>query len=238
MNSTRILIVEDEILIADTLQRYLEKRGYHIVGNAISYEEAVDLYQQKQPDLCLVDIQLNGPKTGIDFGYFIQDQDAPVPFIFLTSQTDKRHINLAKDTFPAGYLSKPIQKASLFANIEIALHSHQSKKESTTKITIHNGTDKHIIPLKDILYIQSDHIYSVFHTKTKGRLHQRSSLSEISQQLPSPPFLQVHRSFIANLQHLSGWDNQQLHLEDISIPISRSRKKEIKAVLKEMKEKE
>ena len=232
MQAVKILIVEDEILIADTIQRYLERQGYEVVGIAISYEEAVELYQQTQPDLCLIDIRLSGQKTGIDFAHFIQKQPNPKPFIYLTSQLDKRYINMAKETFPAGYLSKPIQKASLFANIEIATHSHQTKVSKETKITIFDGSSKHVVPIKDILYIQADHIYAVFYTSSKGRIMQRSTLSEVLKQLPSPPFVQVHRSFIVNLKHITGWDQQQLFVNDKAIPVSRSRKKEILSYLK------
>jgi len=113
MKNYKILIVEDEVIIADTIKRYLTQNGHQVVGNAISYQEAESIYIEKKPDLVLLDIRLSGTKTGIDVAYFIQQQTDPKPFIFLSSQLDSRSLNSAKETFPAGYLSKPIQKNTL-----------------------------------------------------------------------------------------------------------------------------
>ncbi len=119
-SQTRILIVEDEILIADNIRRYLTKKGYEVVGVAISYEEAVNLYLSKTPDIALVDIRLNGAKSGIDFAHFVEQQKDAKPFIYLTSQFDKKNVNKAKSTFPSAYLSKPVHKESLSIAIDLA----------------------------------------------------------------------------------------------------------------------
>ena len=100
----RTLIVEDEIIIADTIKRYLQKQGHEVVGTAISYEEATEIYKKEQPDIALLDIRLSGSKTGIDVAHFIQEQNDATPFIFLSSQLDSRSINAAKQTYPSGYL--------------------------------------------------------------------------------------------------------------------------------------
>ncbi|MEZ4941968.1 MAG: LytTR family transcriptional regulator DNA-binding domain-containing protein [Saprospiraceae bacterium] len=227
MHKGKILIVEDEILIADTIQRYVEKQGYQSSGVAISYEEAIQLYQSDPPDLVLIDIRLSGPKSGIDLGHFILQQAHPVPFIYLTSQTDSRHIELAKQTFPAAFLSKPIQPASLNGTIEIALHSHQTRLAQETKLTIHDGASKHIVSIGDILYLQADHIYVQVHTRHHGRLLQRGSLTELLAELPSPPFVQVHRSYVVNLNAVSGWDAHSVFIDGRAVPLSRARRREL-----------
>lgn len=227
MNKTKILIVEDEILIADLIERYLSQVGYTVVGIAISYEAAEKLYRQKQPDMTLIDIRLNGSKTGIDLAHFIRQQPRSRPFIYLTSQLDRRSINLAKKTFPAGYLSKPIQAGSLYSSIEIALHTHQTKIVNEAVITVSNGMIHQILPVQDILYLKVDHIYLQFYTKSYGMLIQRRALTEIMGELPGPPFMKVHRSFAVNLQEVNAWDQQQVFIDGEAIPVSRSRRKEI-----------
>jgi DNA-binding response OmpR family regulator len=92
MKPNQILIVEDEILIADTIERYLTRQGYWVMGSAISCEEAETLYLRQTPDLALLDIRLSGSRTGIDFAHFIRKQARPAPFIYLTSQLDRRSI--------------------------------------------------------------------------------------------------------------------------------------------------
>lgn len=225
MHKGKILIVEDEILIADTIQRYVEKQGYQSSGVAISYEEAIQLYQSDPPDLVLIDIRLSGPKSGIDLGHFILQQAHPAPFIYLTSQTDSRHIDLAKQSFPAGFLSKPIQPASLYATIEIALHRHQTKLAQETTLMIQDGANKHVISIGDILYLQADHVYVQVHTRRDGCLLQRASLREMLAELPCPPFMQVHRSYVVNLNAVSGWDAHSVFIDGRAVPLSRARRK-------------
>ena len=231
MNSFKILIVEDEILIADNVSRYLIKKGYQVVGIAISFEEAVALFIQESPDIVLLDIKLSGPKTGIDFAHFIQKQSVVKPFIFLTSQMDTNNINNAKNTFPAGYLSKPIQKESLYASIEIAMHKNSFKKEEFITIPLFDGQKNHIIPISDILYLEADHIYSQVYISGDKQIIQRSPLKNLLDQLPSELFIQTHRSFAINIDQVKGYDNDHIYIRNSTIPISRSRKKEVLTML-------
>ena len=194
MKRFKVLIVEDEILIADTIKRYLEKEGHEVIGIAISYEEAVQLFLSKIPDMTLLDIRLNGEKTGIDVAKFIQHQSNPRPFIYLTSQTDSRSFKGAIDTFPAGYLTKPIQKTSLFATIEIGMRAFNEQRKEEKSITLYDGTTSHVISINDILYLQTDHIYVNVHLANGKQIVLRNSLKEMLEQLPKEQFIQTHRS--------------------------------------------
>lgn len=223
----RILIVEDEILIGDTISRYLHKRQYEVVGIAISFEEAVDIYERELPDLVLLDIRLSGPLTGIDVARFILEHEHSVPFIFLTSQTDSHHIQEAKATFPAGYLSKPIQIGSLFATIEISMHSRKDlvKETDDTTVQLSDGKKNSIVAIQDILFLQADHVYVHVYIDSQTPLMPRNSLTEILDQLPPQQFFQTHRSYAVNLRHISHWDKTHVFIGDHAIPVSRSRRK-------------
>ncbi|MEM6262707.1 MAG: response regulator [Bacteroidota bacterium] len=232
MNTYRILIVEDEVLIADMLARYLKRKGHEVVGMAISYEEAVDIYRKQEPEISLVDIRLSGTKTGIDFAKFIQDQPIPRPFIFLTSQLDQQTISKAKETFPAGYLSKPVQKESLFATIEIATHAHKEKvKRHNPAIQINDGTRSFQVKISEILFLQSEHVYVKVYLADERIVLQRSSLKEFLDLLPADTFLQTHRSYAVNVQHVAHWSNSALGVQQHTIPVSRARRDHILAVL-------
>ena len=121
----RVLIVEDEFLIADSIARHLVKRGHTVVGKAISYEDAVAAYAEQQPDIALVDIRLSGQKTGIDFARFLKNEPAAIPFIYLTAQSDPATVDFAKETLPSGFLGKPVQMDSMLSMVSIAMHNHQ-----------------------------------------------------------------------------------------------------------------
>ena len=224
MKKPCILIVEDEVLIAHTIKRYLEKNDYEVAGMVISYEEAVLLIEQGQVDLALLDIRLNGEKSGIDVGQYLYKHHPGIPFIYLTSQVDKRHIDAAKNTHPAGYLSKPIQKESLKATIAIALHNHQTEES----ILLQVGAEKMIVPIARILYLESDHVYVKVVTKNHHQpLLIRQSLKEMVNRLPANQFLQTHRSYVINCKEVSNWNRNQVFIGDIVIPVSRSKKEEV-----------
>lgn len=233
MTHYRTLIVEDEVIIADTLKRYLQKQGHEVVGTATSYEEATEIYQEKRPDLTLLDIQLAGSKTGIDVAQFIQSQPYSCPHIYLSSQLDQYSINRAKTTLPSGYLTKPIHKNSLYTTIEMAMyaHQHQSKKASTT-IRMADGTKGYNVEVEDIAYLQADHIYVRVHLKNGKSIMQRTSLSRLLAQLPTQQFIQTHRTFAINKKAVSSYSDQKVRIGDKLIPVSRARKKEVFAFLR------
>jgi len=127
MKKARILIVEDELIIASDLRKILTNLGYGITSTAISAEEAIKKAELEKPDLVLMDIVLNTKMSGI----FAADQirtSLDIPVIYLTSYSDKKTIERAKRTEPYGYLLKPIQEKSLYITIEMALYQHKVEK--------------------------------------------------------------------------------------------------------------
>ena len=123
----RILIVEDESIIALDLQTSLQHAGYAIVGVASSGEEAIALAQHQQPDLILMDIRLRGQIDGIEAAQKIREQQS-CPVVFLTAHTDSQTLDRAKLTDPFGYLTKPFDDHSLMTTIEIALARYASEQ--------------------------------------------------------------------------------------------------------------
>lgn len=234
MKTFRMMVVEDEMLIAELLSHYLIEAGHEVVGIAISYEEAEKMYLLERPDLVLLDIRLSGKQTGIDFGGFIQRQQHPVPFIYLTSQLDDKNIQAAKKTLPAAYLPKPVHQTTLNMTIEMTMHkylSQQPVQEKKASIIIMEGSEKHVVTINDILFLRGEHIYVRIHLQNGKQLLPRTSLSKLMEDIPTDHFLQIHRSYIVNLQHVNSWNNDQVFIEDYFIPISRSRLKEVSGIL-------
>ena len=117
---SKILIVEDESIIALYIKRSLLEAGYGVVAIAVSGEEAVESAAIYQPDLILMDIRLRGSIDGIEAARQIGEQ-SNVPIVFLTAHTDRDMLNRAKVTDPFGYLIKPFDNHNLIITIEIAL---------------------------------------------------------------------------------------------------------------------
>jgi PAS domain S-box-containing protein len=126
--SARILVVEDEIVVARTIANQLTQLGYTVVGIASSGTAAVEKANSTQPDLVLMDVVLKGEMDGISAARQIGEQHN-VPIVFLTAYTDENTIQRAKDTLPLGYIVKPFSSGELRVSIELALFKHQVERE-------------------------------------------------------------------------------------------------------------
>ncbi len=128
MTSTKILIVEDELLIANNLARKLTTLGYKVVEIVSSGEKAIQIAGEKQPDLVLMDIVIKGEMDGIEAAAKIS-QKYGIPVIYLTAYADNETVNRAKATSPFGYIFKPFKDREVQIAIEIALQKHQADLE-------------------------------------------------------------------------------------------------------------
>jgi PAS domain S-box-containing protein len=118
---TRILIVEDEIIIANDIKIRLQNMGYAITSIANTGEQAVKKAHQERPDLILMDIQLKGRMDGIEAAQLISSS-LNIPVIFLTAYADEQKLERAKSAIPYGYILKPFQDRSVKIAIEMALY--------------------------------------------------------------------------------------------------------------------
>lgn len=127
--SAKILIVEDEGIIAADIEMALESIGYQIAGKAWNGDLALDLFASTQPDLVLLDISIQGSLTGIDLAKIIRKK-YKFPFVFLTSHSDLATLNQVKETLPYGYIVKPFTDHDLRSTIELALFKFQSENQA------------------------------------------------------------------------------------------------------------
>lgn len=123
---TKILIVEDEPLIAADIEATLSELGYIIGGIASSAEEAIEQLQSNPPDLVLLDITLGSDQNGLHVAEHLR-QNTTLPFIFLTSHADKGTLDKAKKFLPNAYLVKPFNETDLLTTIEIVIYSHRQQ---------------------------------------------------------------------------------------------------------------
>jgi PAS domain S-box-containing protein len=124
MGSARILVVEDEAIVARDIVHQLERFGHHVVADTPRGEEAVEVAARLLPDLVLMDIQLAGTMDGIDAAQVIR-RNTGIPVVFLTAFATNNVLQRAKQASPFGYLIKPFDPQQLDTAIEIALHQHE-----------------------------------------------------------------------------------------------------------------
>ncbi|MBT2160743.1 LytR/AlgR family response regulator transcription factor [Zobellia laminariae] len=233
----RILIVEDNVIIADDMQSMLEEIGYEIVDNVIVYEQAVEVLKTQHVDLVLIDIILASDKTGIDLGRHIRE-NYDIPFIFVTSNSDRATVENAKMVKPNGYLVKPFEQQDLYTSIEIALSNFTRSDESAAAV-VENQEDvpmsntvlkdsifvkkQHLyyrIQFSDIRFIKADNVYLEVNTVDKKFL-VRSPLKDYLEKLPKNKFYRAHKSYIVNVDHIDAINSKDIMIKDTLIPISK-----------------
>lgn len=234
MSKVKVLIVEDEAIIADDIFDSLEELGYEPIGPANTFSEAIGYIESHHPDVAVLDIQLSGRKSGIDLAETI-NTDYNFPFIFLSSNTDKITLEQAKNVEPLAYLVKPFSKDELYTSIEVALYNFSKRKES--------ALDKNNLIIQDALfikqaklflrlnfdeiaYLKSDHIYIDIVMLDGNTYSVRGSLNDYINKL-SDTFFRAHRSYIINLKHLQALNHNVAMLLDEEIPIGKKQREEI-----------
>jgi PAS domain S-box-containing protein len=124
MPKARILIVEDEGIIAEDIQTSLQELGYEVSGVATSGQEAMRMAAEMRPDLVLMDVVLHGEMDGIEAANQIHSL-LKIPIIYLTAYSDDKVLERAKNTEPFGYLIKPFRDRELRSTIEMALFKNE-----------------------------------------------------------------------------------------------------------------
>jgi CheY-like chemotaxis protein len=145
MSKARILIVEDEAIVAEDLSQMLARLGYDIAGVTGSGSGAVELARERRPDLVLMDIRLQGGMDGVEVAQAIH-RDGAVPIIYLTAHADAATLERAKVTEPFGYLLKPFDERQLESHIQTALYKHQAEERvrqerEWLQVTLHSIGD-------------------------------------------------------------------------------------------------
>jgi len=134
MEETKILVVEDENIIALNIKKKLKSLGYAVPAIASTGEEAIKMTEITFPDLILMDVMLKGEMDGVQAVEEIHKK-YDIPVIYLTAFSDDEVLERAKVTKPYGYIVKPFKINDLHSNIEIALYRHKMDDGGRKELT-------------------------------------------------------------------------------------------------------
>lgn len=231
MDKAKILVVEDEPLIADDIEALLSDIGYKVTSVADNANDAIASIKKEKPDLALLDIKIEGSIDGVMLADIIQ-KEFGLPVIFLTSNADPFTIDKVKKLQPSGFIVKPFDERDLRSAIEIALHRPGNKPQSNTTdkdsrylFVKHNGKLEKVA-VDDILYAQAYDNYCFVFTSTQRYLLP-ITLKAVEAKLQGKGFLRVHRSYLVNISRISVIDELHLKIEDHKIPLSKTYKPEL-----------
>jgi len=212
----KTVIVEDDFIVADHLKLMLGKFDVEVLGIVDNYDEALQ-YLDKGVELYFLDIRIDGPKTGIDIGNELQKKS--INFVYVTANNEVPTLKRAVKTKPMAYITKPYKESDILAVLEIA----KSKKEEM--ITVNSKFGKKMLPLKSVLYFASDGSYINVVTK-EDTFTERNSLNHL-EALYQNNFARIHRSYLVNLSHIEEYNSKSVFINNESLPISRSYRKEL-----------
>lgn len=217
--NTKILIVEDDVIISDYILDLLEEEGVVNVKIANTKEDAIKFMTDFLPDIILMDINLKGINSGIELS---QSKNSNANVIFITGQYDFSLMDQALKTNPDAYLTKPIKRVDLLASISLAI-----QKKNNHTFNFKNGYDTVNLEYSDIRYFMADGNYVNILTDSK-KYTIRQSLSFIIKELPSQQFKQTHRSYIVNKDKIQRVTSNSIIMNNVEIPLSRSFSKQFK----------
>lgn len=235
MSQIKILIVEDEMIIAEDMRDMLDEMGYQVVGVTGQISEAKRLLASAAPDIALLDITLGVAQGGLTLGAYIRE-NYHMPLVFCTSHADKGTINKAKSIRPNGYLVKPFEQKDLYTSIEIALANFSNEFRTSQDPVIEKTSDLVIkdaifvksgqmfvkVKFKDITWLTPEGNYTQIHVIQGGKHLIRIPLKAMTCLLPDQKFFRTHRSFIVNLEHVDGIKPQGVLVGASEIPIGKN----------------
>lgn len=234
----KILIVEDEIMIAEDIALRLTDMGYQVAATFDNVDDTVTFLTQNAIDILLLDISLKGDKTGLDLAGIVNEQ-FHIPFIFLTSLANDQVVEQAKLVSPAAYLLKPFNDRQISIAIEMALFNFYGKTQLSTSpkteqpgsnqrqtaspdcLFFKKGTHYQKVALQNILWLQAESNYTTIFTQTEKYTYS-CVLKHFEDKLPANQFVRVHRSYIVNICNVSGLEGNSLLIGKKRIPVSKT----------------
>lgn len=240
----KLLIVEDEVLLANDIANKLHDNNYTIVGIADTANKTLDILASQYVDMLLIDIVIKGELDGIELARIINEK-YNIPFLFLTSHADNHIIERAKSVKPYAYLLKPFNNRQVNIAIELALMNFskkdsdremQNKRDFSSKenqvlhikdsLFLKKNHHFERVPLQEILFLEADSNYCKVYTKSDCYLYS-VGLNKIEEQLPVNRFLRTHRSYVININSVSGFEGNMLFVGNDKIPVSKSHKESV-----------
>jgi len=214
MNSKyKILIVEDEILVATDIEESLESLGYTVQNSVDTGLKAIEEVEKSLPDLVLMDINLKGEMSGIEAARKIIEKH-DVPIIYLTANADIATVNKAKVALPYGYIIKPFTDKDLQTNIEIAIFKFGNdlklkfeseqfntffdlKDHEKNQIIVHASQGLEKINIDNVYFIEKDGDSSIIHLSDE-EVTTKKTFDEFIEFFPKTKFIKVSDSIVIN----------------------------------------
>ncbi|MFY7965850.1 MAG: LytR/AlgR family response regulator transcription factor [Chitinophagaceae bacterium] len=220
LTNKRILIIDDDVLIAEHLKSIIQSFGCSKIELAHTSKSAISMLQEFEPNIVLLDIRLEDKEEGITIGKKI-NEEFHIPFIYITAFSDNSIIKNALTTHPSSFITKPYKTADIFAALNLIYINNPDLNKA--HISFKYGNEHIKLATTEIHLIEREGNYISIHCASKKYL-LRNSIEWIVEQLPENIFVRVHRSFVVNIKLINKHTTEFVYVDNLQIPISRKTK--------------
>lgn len=245
--SVKILIFEDDVYIANEISIRLKNVGYQDIDIAVTKDQAFRSIKKVYPDIAILDIRdKTDDEAGIKIAKYLRNENS-IPIIYFTANpTDKTHVY---STRPNAFIEKPNYTGVIHA-IDLAVRNFHEDVPLDAAITLledpHYFTKDYLFILKkglyykvkhqDILYVTSDS-GCIFIYTSNDTYSCSSTLKRFVEQINTPIFIRIHKSFLINFEHIDSFNSKQVSVSGKEIPMSKAGYEKLLNVVQKLKSK-
>lgn len=229
MNKVKVLVVEDEFIVAEEIAEILNQNDFEVVGKASNAEQALKLARETNPDIALLDIHIDGEMDGIDAAHKIREP-GNTAIIFLSAFDDKEYLERASEVEPAAYIVKPFEARNLIVAIKLAFKKLENSQDENDqaffvedRIFIREGNKFNKLMVNTIQFAAAVGSYTDIYTPDR-KITLTMNLKQFEAKLHKPEFIRVHRSYLVNVEAIDSLEGNIIHIGAHHIPISASHK--------------
>ncbi|MCH2229941.1 MAG: response regulator transcription factor [Crocinitomicaceae bacterium] len=217
------LIVEDDVLISEHLKSIILEMGHDVTDLCSDAKHAYASIERNQPDVALLDIRMHGEDQGIQVASRLNKMG--IPFIYITSFSDKNTVQSAVFQEPKGYIIKPFTPEEIQESIQKVVDEFDANH-----VMLRHSLQNEQVAIQDIIYIQSDNVYLEVRTKNK-RYIIRNTLSALLKEVNSTSIVRIHRSYAVNVSYISRYNKSSVFIGEEQFPISRKYKDAVDTII-------
>ncbi len=231
MEKALILIVEDQLLVAQSIEAMVKGHGMEVLGTVTSGEAALTFAEQRPPDLVIMDIKLQGKLDGIQTAKALHET-LRIPVIFLSDFTDNVTVKKALAAYPVNYLAKPFTERDLLRAVDLAIFNANAIRAQ------HNNEDDEFVFLKtgpqtysrldyqNIVFLEAERAYCSVHGTDKTHV-VAASMATLLEQLDPQRFVKIHRSFVVNIRKVREFTGTEIVVDGHRLPVSEQHRAEL-----------
>jgi DNA-binding LytR/AlgR family response regulator len=217
----RILILEDEVILAQSLYQLLHLLDYQPYEPVDNPDDAIAMIESVAPDLIILDLNLKHNRSALEVAAYLDEHRLNIPFLVLSAYSDAQTIASVKKYRPSAYLVKPLMRESLYAAIELAIPDDIKQDDiADHEIFLKTGTRYEKLDLLELVYVKASGKYTELHF-TFGKRLIRMPLSAFVHENSNIKFLRVHKTYAVNPEFITSFTSDELLVDKNKIPIGR-----------------